>query len=81
MKLHYRGNSYESHPQIIETQESESTAKFRGLTYQVRRPLKQTCSQPLMNLKYRGSAYRLGQVPAIKPQTQPQNNDGEPAFS
>jgi hypothetical protein len=76
MKLHYRGNCYESHPQIIETHETEITAKFRSLTYQVRSPLKQTCSQPLMNLKYRGNAYKLGQVPAIKTQTQPQNNDG-----
>ncbi len=81
MKLYYRGNSYESHPQTIETNETEITAKFRALTYQVRRPLKQTCSQPLMNLKYRGSAYTLDRVPAIKPQTPPQNNDVKPAFS
>lgn len=36
MKLFYRGVSYESNPQIIETVETGVTAMFRGQTYQVR---------------------------------------------
>lgn len=60
MKLHYRSNPYESHPQMIETHDTRITAKYRGLTYQVRRPLAGTCSQPLVNLKYRGIAYTIG---------------------
>ena len=71
MKLHYRGNSYESHPQMIETYDTGITAKYRGLTYQVRCPLERTCSQSLMNLKYRGLAYTKDQAPAIKSRSQP----------
>ncbi|NEQ28732.1 MAG: DUF4278 domain-containing protein [Microcoleus sp. SIO2G3] len=71
MKLRYRGNSYESHPQVIETHDTGITAKYRGLTYQVHRPLASTCPQPPVNLKYRGMAYTRGQVPAIKSRSQP----------
>ncbi len=74
MKLHYRGNSYESHPQRIETYDTGITAKYRGQTYQVRRPLARTGSQPLMNLKYRGivyTIYTIDQDPASKSRLQP----------
>ncbi len=71
MKLHYRGNSYESYPQVIETHETGITAKYRGLSYEVRHLLARTCSSPLVNLKYRGIAYIKDQAPAIKPRSQP----------
>jgi len=71
MKLHYRGNCYESDTQVIETHDSGITAKYRGLTYQVRHLLPRTCSQPPVNLKYRGVAYTRGQAPAIKSRSQP----------
>ena len=60
MQLQYRGNSYESHPQVIETYDTGITAKYRGQTYQVPRPLARTCSGPLASLKYRGVAYTIG---------------------
>lgn len=66
MKLQYRGNYYESHPQAIETHDTGIAANYRGLTYKVCRPLVRTCSQPPVNLKYRGIAYTIGQTPAIK---------------
>ena len=68
MKLYYRGVSYESNPQIIETVETGVTAMFRGQTYQVRCSLVKAYSQPQMNLKYRGVAYTLNPTPAINPQ-------------
>lgn len=71
MKLHYRGNSYESYPQVIETHETGITAKYRGLTYRVRHLLARTCPAPLVNLKYRGIAYTKDQAPAIKSPLQP----------
>lgn len=70
MKLHYRGNCYESHSQVIETHDTEITANYRGLSYQVRRPLARTCSQAPVNLKYRGIAYTKNQAPAIKSRLQ-----------
>lgn len=80
MKLHYRGLSYESHPQIIDTIDTRVTGIFRGQTYQVRRPLGEPCSQPHMNLKYRGVAYTIKPNPAIKPQISPENNGINSAF-
>lgn len=65
MKLQYRGQSYESHPQIIDTIETGVTGIFRGQTYQVHRLLGETCSQPHMNLKYRGVAYTVKIIPVV----------------
>ncbi len=80
MKLHYRGLSYESHPQIIDTIETGVTGIFSGQTYQVRRPLVEACSQLHMNLKYRGIAYTVKPNSAIKPQVSQKNNRIDPAF-
>ncbi|HAA27187.1 MAG TPA: DUF4278 domain-containing protein [Cyanobacteria bacterium UBA8553] len=80
MKLHYRGLSYESHSENIETIETGVTGIFRGQTYQIRRPLVEACSQPHMNLKYRGIAYTVNPTSAIKPQISQKNNGNNPAF-
>lgn len=74
MKLCYRGVSYESNPQIIETVETGIIAMFRGQTYQVRRQTVESYSQPQMNLKYRGVAYTLNPTPTINPQISPKDD-------
>ena len=40
MKLFYRGISYPLQSSNIETLETETTAKFRGVAYHVRRPVR-----------------------------------------
>lgn len=80
MKLHYRGLSYQSHPENIETIETEIKVKFRGQTYQFHRPLVGACSKPHVNLKYRGVDYTVKPTPAINPETSLKNNGLNPAF-
>lgn len=57
MKLSYRGSSYESNTQAIETIETEIYAQYRGLPYSVRRPANQIGVQPNVTLKFRGTSY------------------------
>jgi Domain of unknown function (DUF4278) len=52
----YRGVSYTFESQSIATIETEISAKFRGSTYRIRRPIDPPIF-PLQNLMYRGVAY------------------------
>jgi hypothetical protein len=61
MKLQYRGNSYEQNPQLIETVESQITAKYRGASYKIQQSVNSTVPDSIVNLKYRGVAYIKGQ--------------------
>lgn len=80
MKLRYRGNYCESHPETIETHETEITAKFRGLTYQVRSQPVKACSQPITELKYRGVAYTANQNTSGKSQIKRESICINPGF-
>lgn len=57
MKLFYRGVSYESNSQAIETTESIASAQYRGISYQVRRPSHQLGIQSNATLRFRGVLY------------------------
>ncbi|MGB7441166.1 MAG: DUF4278 domain-containing protein [Coleofasciculaceae cyanobacterium] len=61
MKLKYRGNSYDYNPQFLKTTESEITAKYRGVTYKVKRFFNFAVPSSIVNLKCRGVAYVKGQ--------------------
>lgn len=58
MKLKYRGVSYESNAPLA-TNESEVTAKYRGISYQIRRCVLVPV-QPVVELTYRGITYLTG---------------------
>jgi hypothetical protein len=60
MKFQYRGNSYEQNPQLIETVESQITAKYRGSSYKIKQSVNPTVPDSIVNLKYRGVAYIKG---------------------
>ncbi|MBW4632410.1 MAG: DUF4278 domain-containing protein [Iphinoe sp. HA4291-MV1] len=47
MRLNYRGVSYQSNSQLIQTTESDIYANFRGLVYQIRRPINPSISLEL----------------------------------
>jgi hypothetical protein len=68
MPLRYRGVSYEANPEIVETVATRITAKFRGLPYLVRRPVKRLTAKSLVTLKFRGAAYTQEQASTIQPQ-------------
>ena len=73
MKLCYRGVTYSSSSGTVETMETQTTAKFLGKTYQVRRPIYQP-HQEKLNLVYRGVAYSTEKNPASQPHpSQPSN--------
>ncbi|MEA5521343.1 DUF4278 domain-containing protein [Limnoraphis robusta] len=55
-KLTDRGIAYSSNTPRIETTETENFARFRGLSYNISRPLNVPQSQPKL-LKYRGVVY------------------------
>ena len=57
MQLIYRGLRYQPKAVYLETFESGMIGKYRGLDYSVRQRLG-IRSQPVLNLKYRGIAYR-----------------------
>ncbi len=59
MKLTYRGISYQSSATPIQSNKSETIAKFRDQSYQVSQPIvsKLSCSHLL---KYRGIRYQSG---------------------
>lgn len=59
MKLSYRGLSYETKPQTIETVESSISAKYRGLNYCIRRPSHSVETWPNIVLRFRGSLYNI----------------------
>ena len=61
MKLQYRGNSYEQNSQLLETVESQITAKYRGASYKIQQSVNSTVPDSIVNLKYRGVAYIKGQ--------------------
>ena len=56
MQLTYRGQSYSTSHNQIETIATEHTARFRGHSYLLRRPVKTVNSQ-LGIRKYRGVVY------------------------
>ncbi len=53
MKLQYRGNSYEHNPQLIETPESKTTAKYWSKIYRIKQSVNPTVPDSIVNLKYR----------------------------
>lgn len=56
MQLHFLGKAYTTHNVRVETVPSDLTARFRGQTYHLRRPI-QTYRSPLDVRIYRGIAY------------------------
>ncbi len=57
MRLNYRGSSYTSTSQNIETVTSNISAQFLGQTYQIRRAVQPSSSQSGVSLQFRGSLY------------------------
>jgi hypothetical protein len=57
MKLSYRGSSYEVNPQSVEMIESDISARYRGLNYQVRRPVNSLTMEPMTQYRFRGIPY------------------------
>ncbi len=60
MSLKYRGLTYEEHSSDIVTYETSISAKFRGFTYHIRRPIISTKVNSQATLKYRGANYFHG---------------------
>lgn len=56
MLVNYRGVLYQAEPNYIESAETETTAKFRGAVYRVRRPIGLPVNSP-RHLVYRGVGY------------------------
>lgn len=57
MQLSYRGSSYEANPQSVEMMESDISARYRGLPYQVRRPVNSSLIEPTAQFRFRGIPY------------------------
>jgi hypothetical protein len=57
MKLSYRGSSYETNPQSVEMIESDISARYRGLNYQVRRPVNSLMMESTTQYRFRGIPY------------------------
>lgn len=57
MKLSYRGSSYEVNLQSIEMIESDISARYRGLPYQVRRPVDSLAVESTAQYRFRGIPY------------------------
>jgi hypothetical protein len=64
MKLTYRGISYDYNPPQVETSNSDTVGKYRGLDVRFRNPVKTPVLQPTLDLIYRGVSY------TAKPQEQ-----------
>jgi Domain of unknown function (DUF4278) len=60
MKLSYRGDIYEYNPVAMDMVEGEIGGKYRGQPWTVRYPRHIPVPQPIVDLKYRGVAYRTG---------------------
>lgn len=60
MKLTYRGVSYEYTPPQVETSNSNTVGKYRGLDVRFRNPVKTPVLQSNLDLLYRGVAYHVG---------------------
>jgi Domain of unknown function (DUF4278) len=67
MKLSYRGDIYEYNPVAIDMVEGEIGGKYRGQSWTVRYPRHIPVPQPVLDLKYRGVAYRTGTDTVAKP--------------
>jgi hypothetical protein len=57
MRLNYRGLSYTSTSQNIETVASNSSAQFLGQTYQISRAVQSSNSETSICLQFRGFSY------------------------
>jgi hypothetical protein len=57
MQLSYRGLSYEANSRLVDSTESNVTAQYRGLSYQVHRPVNKLGVQSPIALKFRGTSY------------------------
>ncbi|MUG96358.1 DUF4278 domain-containing protein [Scytonema sp. UIC 10036] len=57
MRLNYRGLSYTSTSQNIETVNSQISAQFLGQSYQIRRVVQPSSFQSRVSLQFRGSLY------------------------
>lgn len=58
MQLKYRGVTYDYNPPAIEVTEEVVGGKYRGLDWRFRNLKKPPVQQPILDLKYRGVAYR-----------------------
>ncbi|MDR9403873.1 MAG: DUF4278 domain-containing protein [Halothece sp. Uz-M2-17] len=59
MKLTYRGTQYEANTPVVETTESQTVGKYRGLDWRFHGLKKQLHLQPRANLTYRGITYQV----------------------
>lgn len=76
MKLTYRGVGYDCDPPSIDMMEAGIGGMYRGCSWQARYPRHIPVPQPVRDLKYRGVAYRTGEmtesrVPASMPASVP----------
>lgn len=60
MKLTYRGINYERTPLTLEVTEGEIGGTYRGTAWQYKYPRHIPVPQPKLDLKYRGTAYCVG---------------------
>jgi hypothetical protein len=70
MKLSYRGVQYDYNPQPVELTEGEVSGQYRGSHFKFGYPRHIPVPQPILNLKYRGVAYRTtetGGTEAVRP--------------
>lgn len=57
MQLSYRGSSYEVDSQSVEMIESDISARYRGLNYQVRRRVNSLMMESTAQYRFRGIPY------------------------
>lgn len=70
MEIRYHPVSHDNLSPTVKTVEPDTTARFLGQTYFVRRPIYQPYREKL-NLVYRGVAYSTGNPATALPQSSP----------
>lgn len=66
MKLRYRGIEYNYEPTLVETMETNQVGHYRGQRFQFAYPKHIPIFQPILDLMYRGVAYRTTETGAIE---------------
>lgn len=80
MQLTYRGITYISSANPVETIETGIIAQYRGLAYALHRPMNLPIPET-KTLKYRGITYTTGNAATLQSQTAPLYTDVLPAFN
>ncbi|NJO72612.1 MAG: DUF4278 domain-containing protein [Leptolyngbyaceae cyanobacterium RM1_406_9] len=62
MKLKYRGIPYEYTPAVVQAVDTNVVAKYRGVPYKLQELVTEPFFQPVLNLKYRGISYQIGET-------------------